>query len=60
MGDTDLDDVIEAGTRLLRIPLCPEWIAGVRLHLATNLRLAHLVADFELPDHLDPAHVFQA
>lgn len=60
MGDADLDAVIEAGTRLLRIPLRSEWIAGVRLHLATNLRLAHLATDFDLPDHLDPAHVFRA
>jgi len=60
MDEADLDAVIEAGTRLLRIPLRPEWLTGVRLHLATNLRLAHLVADFDLPDHLDPAHVFRA
>jgi len=37
-----------------------EWLAGVRLHLKTNLRLAHLVADFDLPDDLDPAPVFRA
>ena len=60
MDDADLDAVVEAGARLLRIPLREEWLAGVRLHLAMNLRMAHLVADFDLPDDLDPAHVFRA
>jgi Protein of unknown function (DUF4089) len=60
MDDADLEAIIEAGARLLRIPLRPEWLIGVRLHLATNLRLAQLVTEFDLPDDLDPAYVFGA
>ena len=60
MTDHELDAWMEAGTRALDLPLRPEWRDSVRLHLATALRLADMVAAFGLPDEIDPAPVFRA
>lgn len=58
-NDGDLNAMIETGARVLGLPVQPEWQAAIRAHLATNLRLAALVAEFELPDELDPAPVYR-
>jgi len=60
MTDAELDAAIEAGTRLLEIPLRPEWRDAVRLHLAITLGHARNVVSFPMPDEADPAPVFQA
>jgi 1-carboxybiuret hydrolase subunit AtzG-like len=59
-SNDDLDGFIEAGARLLGIPLCPEWREAIRLHLAISLDHARAVAEFALPDEADPAPVFRA
>ena len=53
-----LDDFVDASARLLELPIAPEWRAGVKEQLAIILRNANLVADFALPDEIDPAPTF--
>jgi len=60
MSDDDIDAFIEAGCRLLDIPVRDEWREAIRLHLAISLYHARNVAEFELPDDADPAPVFTA
>jgi hypothetical protein len=61
MDDSDdLDAFITAGTRLLGLPIKPEWREAIRLHLAISLGHARTVAEFPLPDESDPAPVFSA
>ena len=56
----DRDALIDAGTRLLGIPIAPEWRAAIRLHLDISLGHANALQDFPLPDEADPAPVFRA
>jgi hypothetical protein len=60
MTDKELEQWMEAGARLLDLPLKPEWRDSVRLHLAATLQLAERVMAFELPDEIDPAAIFRA
>lgn len=60
MTDSELNSLIDVGTAQLGIPVLSEWRDGIRLHLAISLRLADLVAAFELPDDIDTAPVFRA
>jgi hypothetical protein len=60
MSDDEIDAFIEAGCRLLGIPIRDEWRETIRLHLAISLDHARNVAEFELPDDADPAPVFTA
>jgi Protein of unknown function (DUF4089) len=60
MTDDELDAFIEAGCRLLAIPIRDEWRAAIRLHLAISLDHARNVGTFGLPDDTDPAPVFTA
>jgi hypothetical protein len=63
MGDLKDDTVerlMEASAAALGLTIEPEWRAGVRANLQVTLRLATLVADFELPDEAEPAPVFEA
>ena len=55
-----LDDMVEAGAHALGIPLAPEWKAEVKTQMQVILRHAALVAEFPLPDELEPAPVFKA
>jgi hypothetical protein len=55
-----LDDLIAALARVLAIPVEPQWLPAIRANLQVNLRLAALVAEFDLPDEAEPAPVFRA
>jgi hypothetical protein len=63
MVETDneaLDALIDASAAALGIEIEPEWKPGIRANLAVTLRLANLVAEFELSDEAEPAPVFEA
>jgi hypothetical protein len=60
MDEAALDALIDAGTSALGIHLKPEWRQAVRMHLAISLAHAGTVLERQMPDHLDPAPVFQA
>ncbi len=60
MSDDDIDAFIDAGCRLLGIPVREEWRETIRLHLALSLDHARHVGQFALPDEADPAPVFTA
>ena len=49
-----------AAAAVLGITLDPAWHDAVRFHLDLSLRAADLVAEFPLPDELDPAPVYAA
>lgn len=62
---TDIDDkalaaYAEAAAKALQIPVQPEWKPAIEANLKATLRLAMLVAEFKLPDHSEPAPVFEA
>ena len=58
--DDTLDDFIDAAAAALGLSVEPEWKPGIKANLQVTLRLASLVADFELPDEAEPAPVFEA
>jgi hypothetical protein len=58
--DTYLDEFIDAAAHALALPIEPEWKSAVRANLAVTLRLAHMVAEFELSDETEPAPVYEA
>ncbi len=63
MSETDekaLEAYIKAAAAALGIPLEDAWMPSIRANLAVSLRLANIVADFELPDEIEPAPVFEA
>jgi hypothetical protein len=45
---------------VMGLEIRPEWRAGVVSNVATAARMAALVADFPLPDEVEPAGVFEA
>jgi hypothetical protein len=55
-----LDDMVNAVAQALGIPLEPQWRAEVKTQLQVILRHGALVAEFPLPDELEPAPVFKA
>jgi len=55
-----LDDFITAAAAALELPLQPAWIPAVKANLEVSLRLANLVAEFELPDAAEPAPIYRA
>jgi hypothetical protein len=55
-----LDDVIDAGARLLGLKIDKTWMAAVRGHLKVTLRHGASVAAFVVPDDTEPAPVFEA
>jgi hypothetical protein len=55
-----LDEMVEAGAQALGIPLDTQWTAEVKAQLQVILRHGALVAEFPLPDELEPAPVFKA
>ncbi len=58
--DIHIDAFIGAASEALELPIEPEWKQAVKANLAVTLRLAQLVAEFELPDEAEPAPVFEA
>jgi hypothetical protein len=55
-----VDEFIDAAARALGIPVEPQWKPGIKANLQVTLRMAAMVADFELPDEAEPAPVFEA
>ena len=55
-----LDELIDAAARALGIPVEPQWKPGIRANLQVTLRVAGMVAEFELADEAEPAAVFEA
>ena len=55
-----LDELIDAGANALALPIEPAWKPAIRANLAVALRLAGVVAEFELPDEAEPAPIFEA
>ncbi|NJO22989.1 MAG: DUF4089 domain-containing protein [Sphingomonadales bacterium] len=60
IDDTTLESHVLSATKLLGIPVEPEWTASIQANLKATLRLAESVAEFELPDDAEPAPVFEA
>lgn len=63
MGDTQddpVDKLMEASAAALGITIEPAWKPGIKANLQVTLKLAALVAEFELPDEAEPAPVFEA
>jgi len=55
-----LDNLIDATAAVLGLPIEPEWKPGIMANLRFTLRVAAMVAEFELPDEAEPAPVFEA
>ena len=55
-----LDEFIAAAARALEIPLDPEWKPAVKSNLDVTLKHAAVVAEFDLPDDVEPAPIFKA
>lgn len=60
IDDEALEAYIKAAAGALGIPIEDAWMPSIRMNLAVSLRLANIVADFELPDESEPAPVFEA
>jgi hypothetical protein len=58
MATDALDDYIAASARALALPVKPEWHAAVKANLDVTLKLAAVVAEFELPDDAEPAPIY--
>jgi hypothetical protein len=58
--DRTLDNCIDAAAQALRLRIEPDWKPAVKANLAVTLRLAAMVAEFDLPDEAEPAPVFEA
>jgi Protein of unknown function (DUF4089) len=59
MAGPPLDDFIAAAARALDLPVEPAWLPAVKANLEVTLRLATVVADFELPDTTEPAPIYR-
>ena len=55
-----LDAFIEAGTKLLELPLDPAWMPAIRANLQVCLGHAASAGAFALPDEAEPAAIFRA
>jgi Protein of unknown function (DUF4089) len=55
-----IDALADAAARVLALPIEPEWKPAIRANLQITLRLAAMVAEFELPDEAEPASIFEA
>ena len=60
LSDETLDQMIDALAPALGLRVDPAWREAVRTHLRLSLGHAALVADFPLPDEMEPAPVFTA
>ena len=52
--------LIDAAAEALALPVEPAWKPAIKANLQVTLRLAAMVAEFELPDEAEPAPVFEA
>jgi 1-carboxybiuret hydrolase subunit AtzG-like protein len=59
MAGSPLDDYIAAAARALDLPIEASWMPAVKTNLEVTLRLATVVADFELPDTTEPAPIYK-
>jgi Protein of unknown function (DUF4089) len=57
--DAALDCFVAAAAAALELPLQAEWKPAIKAHLHVIWGLAALVAEFDLPDELEPAPVFE-
>ena len=57
--DWPLDAFIDAAAAALALPVEPAWKPQIRAHLQVTWGLGQLVAEFDLPDELEPAPVFE-
>jgi Protein of unknown function (DUF4089) len=57
--DWPLDSLIDAAAVALALPIEPEWKPAIKAHLQVAWRLAQQVGEFDLPDELEPAPVFE-
>jgi hypothetical protein len=55
-----IDALVDAAAKVLALPIEPEWKPAIRANLQITLRLAAMVAEFELPDEAEPAPTFEA
>ena len=55
-----LEQLIEAATQALELPIDPTWTPTIKANLQVTLRLGKEVAEFTLPDEAEPAFVFEA
>jgi len=55
-----IDALVDAAAKVLALPIEPEWKPAIRANLQITLRLAAMVAEFELPDEAEPASIFEA
>ncbi|MBN9268331.1 MAG: DUF4089 domain-containing protein [Hyphomicrobium sp.] len=60
IDDKALEAYIKAAAAALGVPIEDAWMPSIRANLAVSLRLANIVADFDLPDESEPAPVFEA
>ncbi|WP_072393146.1 DUF4089 domain-containing protein [Hyphomicrobium sp. CS1BSMeth3] len=60
IDDKALEAYIKAAAAALGVPIEDAWMPSIRANLAVSVRLANIVADFELPDESEPAPVFEA
>jgi len=60
ISDEMLNEWIEASASALSIPVDPSWQGSIRTNLRISLTLAASVAEFPLPDEIEPAPVFEA
>ena len=60
MAAPPLDAYIAAAAAALDLPLEPSWLPAVKANLEVTLRLATMVAEFEMPDAAEPAPIFKA
>jgi hypothetical protein len=60
MQEDAFDALIEASAAALGLPIEPEWKPAIKANLQVTLRLANVVAEFELPDEAEPAPTFEA
>jgi hypothetical protein len=61
MAPTDpLDDYIDIVSRAMQLSVDVGWKAAVKTNLDVTLKFARLVAEFPLPDDIEPASVYEA
>jgi hypothetical protein len=58
--DETLDAFIQAGAKVLGLPLDPAWMPAIRANLRVTLDHGANAAGFPLPDEAESAPVFRA
>jgi hypothetical protein len=60
LEDDTIDALVDAAAQVLALPIEHEWKPAIRANLQVTLRLAAVVAEFDLPDEAEPAPIFEA